>query len=156
MYYELVRFAEKLWLKVFFAALLWEKNIVPAKKTSWKIWIIRQANRASMPVFLFQSVWGCTASTNWTDAFYIVIWNSFIVFNRLVHGSTNPPNSLVLAQSKPWNNMYIHGLGWADMPISPSIKSSLTLGGYSFNPSYALLWCIRMYLRLYVSELLEV
>jgi hypothetical protein len=30
--YESVRFAEKLWLKVLFADLLWEKNTVPAEK----------------------------------------------------------------------------------------------------------------------------
>jgi hypothetical protein len=41
-----VRFAEKLWLKILFVDLLWEKNTVPPKKTSWKIRIIRQTNRA--------------------------------------------------------------------------------------------------------------
>jgi hypothetical protein len=38
-------FTEKLWLEVLFADLVWEKNIVSAKKISWKIRIIRQANK---------------------------------------------------------------------------------------------------------------
>jgi hypothetical protein len=44
--WEPVHFAEKSWLKVLFADLLWEKNTVQAKKTSWKVQIIRQTNRA--------------------------------------------------------------------------------------------------------------
>jgi hypothetical protein len=36
MYLESVRFAEKLWLKILFVDLLWEKNIVSAKKQAEK------------------------------------------------------------------------------------------------------------------------
>jgi hypothetical protein len=46
---EHVRFTEKPWLKVLFADWLWEKNTVSAKKTSWKLQIIRQANMKSSP-----------------------------------------------------------------------------------------------------------
>jgi hypothetical protein len=41
---EPVRFAEMPWLKVLFVNLLWEKNTVSVE--SWKIRIIREANRA--------------------------------------------------------------------------------------------------------------
>jgi hypothetical protein len=43
---EPVCFAEKTWLKVLFVDLLWEKNIIPTEKISWKIRIIRQTNMA--------------------------------------------------------------------------------------------------------------
>jgi hypothetical protein len=43
---DTIRFAEKPWMKVLFADLLWEKNIVPLEKTCWKVRIIRQANKA--------------------------------------------------------------------------------------------------------------
>jgi len=42
-----VRFAEKTSRNTVSDDLLWEKKTIPAKKTSWKIRIIRQANRAS-------------------------------------------------------------------------------------------------------------
>ena len=41
-----VRFAEKTSRNTVPTNLLWEKNIVPAEKTSWKKWIIRETNRA--------------------------------------------------------------------------------------------------------------
>jgi hypothetical protein len=47
-YLEPVRFTEKPWLKVLFTDLLWEKNTIPAEKTSWKVQIIRQTNRVSI------------------------------------------------------------------------------------------------------------
>ena len=43
-----VRFAEKTSWNTVPTDLLWGKNIVPAKKISWKIWIIREANRANV------------------------------------------------------------------------------------------------------------
>ena len=37
------------------ADLLWEKNIIPAEKTSWKVRIIRETNRAIMAIFVFST-----------------------------------------------------------------------------------------------------
>ena len=44
--YGPVRFAEKTSRNTVPVDLLWEKNTVPAEKTSWKVRIIREANRA--------------------------------------------------------------------------------------------------------------
>jgi hypothetical protein len=43
---------EPVCLKVLFADLLWEKNTVSAGKTSWKVWIIRQANKTYIYAFM--------------------------------------------------------------------------------------------------------
>jgi hypothetical protein len=51
VFIEPVRFAEKAWLKVLFANMLREKNTVLAKKTSWKVRIIRQTNRANNKLY---------------------------------------------------------------------------------------------------------
>ena len=45
-HYGSVRFAEKISRNIVPANLLWEKNIVPGEKISWKRRIIREANRA--------------------------------------------------------------------------------------------------------------
>ena len=43
-----IRFAEKTSQNIISADLLWEKNTVPTKKTSWKRRIIREVNRANI------------------------------------------------------------------------------------------------------------
>ena len=44
--YDSIRFAEKRSRNIIPIDLLWEKNIIPTKKISWKVRIIREANRA--------------------------------------------------------------------------------------------------------------
>ena len=47
-----VRFAEKISWNTIIADLLWEKNTILAKKTSWKVQIIRQANKTIIAVLV--------------------------------------------------------------------------------------------------------
>jgi hypothetical protein len=56
-----VRFAEKPWLKILFADLLWEKNTIPTEKNKLKSTDYKTSEQGQLPLSLFKCHYGVRA-----------------------------------------------------------------------------------------------